>query len=70
MIKVFKSPLNTRCLSSLLDNLRFNGRVVLSIKQHGVDDFWLVKTADRKWFEALPNDKQLRVVLGRRLNDG
>jgi hypothetical protein len=31
-----------------------------------VDDFWLVKTADRKWFEALPNDKQLRVVLGRR----
>jgi hypothetical protein len=66
MIKVSKSPLNTRRLSSLLDNLRFNDRVVLSIKQHGVDDFWLVKNADRAWFEALPHEKQLRVVLGRR----
>jgi hypothetical protein len=64
MIKVFKSPVGE--LKDLKTRIEFSGRRVLSIKQHGVDDFWLVKTADRKWFDALPTEKQLRVVLGRR----
>jgi hypothetical protein len=66
MIRVFKSPIGTRKLPELLSQLTLKGRRVLSIKRHEVDDFWLVKTADRAWFEALPKDKQLRVVLGRR----
>ena len=66
MIRVFKSPVGARELKDLQTRIEFNGRRVLSIKRHEVDDFWLVKTADRTWFEALPNEKQLRVVLGRR----
>lgn len=66
MIKVFKSPVGTRTLSALLANIAFSGRRVLSIKRHEVDDFWLVKTAPREWFDALPKENQIRVVLGRR----
>jgi len=67
MIKVFKSPVGARELKDLQTRIEFNGRRVLSIKQHEVDDFWLVKTAPREWFDALPKEKQVRVVLGRRL---
>jgi hypothetical protein len=68
MIKVFKSPVGARELKDLQTRIEFCGRRVLSIKRHEVDDFWLVKTADRAWFEALPNEKQLRVVLGIKSN--
>jgi hypothetical protein len=69
MIRVFKSPIGTRKLPELLSQLTLKGRRVLSIKRHEVDDFWLVKTANRQWFEALSREHKLRVVLGRRLND-
>lgn len=68
MIKVFKSPVGARELVALQTRIEFNGRRVLSIKRHEVDDFWLVKTANREWFDALPKEKQVRVVLGRRAN--
>jgi hypothetical protein len=65
VIKVFKSPIGKKELKELQEHIRASGWQILGIRRSEVEDFWLIKCADKKWFLNLPYEKQLRVVQGR-----
>lgn len=69
MIRVFKSPIGKRELRDLQTRITSNGWMILSIRRHEVDDFWLLKCANKDWFLSLPYEAQARVVLGRPAHD-